>query len=439
MKRFPLFRAVSCSAIVCAASVLCAQNIILSNARIIVGTGKVIEKGSVGIEDGHIAFVTEGPPKSSARGSRIDATGFTLIAGYIDGHRHLIPGPGPIGVPADVDRFFKERAVDEMKQLLEAGITTVQSGGDNPVGILKLRDMVNSGQMKGPRIIASGPVRTWTMKTEEEARAAVNSVFKSGADSVSEVPYPFPQKLFACTGSCPPLPVPTEQETKMLAAALDEAKKLGIPFQIHATSPETMVLAARLGATRLVHTPSYDWLTDAQAKELAERGARVSSSAAYGTPVFDVFNHDNKPMFRDGTSWPSGITAGVGRGRESGYMPVNGRTLFDNGVDYGFATDTSYLATATMNQELKTLNLMFSPRDLIRILGQNSADFVDHGKDRGSLEVGKLGDVVVLASNPLDGFWNLLNPVMVIKGGEIVVDKRSQLHERRLLDQPVNP
>ena len=432
-------RAIAGAAILLWGQLVCAQDLVISNARIIVGTGQVIEKGALVVHAGRIASIVDGPAPSSVKGTVIDAAGMTLIAGYIDGHRHILARPGPLGAAVDVDDFFKDRAAKEMEQLLEAGITTVQSGGDNPGAILKLRTMVNEGQIKGPRIIASGPVPTWTMKTEEEARAAVDRVFKSGADSIAEVPYPFPQKLFSCTGSCPPLPVPTDQETRMLAAALDEARTLGIPFQVHAVSPETMVAAARIGATRLVHTPSYDWVTDAQAKELVDRGARVSSSAAYATPVFNVFSHDNKPAFRDGTLWPSGITAGVGRGREAGYMPVNGRTLYDNGVDYGFATDTSYLPTASMNQELKTLNLMFSPTDLVRILGQNSADFVDHGKDRGTLEAGKLGDILVLTGNPLDGFWNFLLPVMVIKGGEIMVDKRPQLHSKRVLDPASNP
>ena len=150
----------------------------------------------------------------------------------------------------------------------------------------------------------------------------------------------------------------------------------------------------------------------------------VSSCTGFGAPVFGVFNHDNKPTFRDGKPWPDGVLDGQGRGREAGYKPVNGRTLFDNGVDYGYCTDTNYNAHYALAQELKVLNLVFSPIDLIKIMGQNSADFIDMGKQLGTLEPGKLGDIVVLGGNPLDGYWNFLTAEVVIKGGVVMVDKR---------------
>jgi imidazolonepropionase-like amidohydrolase len=59
-------------------------------------------------------------------------------------------------------------------------------------------------------------------------------------------------------------------------------------------------------------------------------------------------------------------------------------------------------------------------------MGPNSAKFIDHENDRGTLEVGKLGDLVVLGGNPFDGFWNFLTAEVVVKGGEIMIDKRGQ-------------
>lgn len=401
------------AAAVLAAGAAEADDLVIRDARIIVAPGKVIENGYLVARDGRIAQVTAGPAPRAAKGDRvIEARGMTLIAGYIDDHRHLIQGRSP----ADAEKFMKEQAADRMRELLEAGFTTVQSGGDNNEAILELKRKVERGEIKGPRIIASGQVPTAHMKSEAEVRALVDKVVRDGADSIAEVHYPdvvWPYN-------------PTDQETRNLAAGIDEATKLGVPFQVHAVSDLSMVAAVRMGAKKLVHSVNINWVTKAQAREVAASGAQVASITGFGSPNFDVFSHDNRPRFRDGKPWPEGIIDSQGVGQEAGYMPVNLRTLYDNGVDVSYASDTTFYAPAALMHELKTLNLVFSPADLIQIMGPNSAKFVDREKDIGALEPGKLADILVLAGNPFDGFWNFTTAVVVIKGGEIMVDKRGQ-------------
>jgi SAM-dependent methyltransferase len=210
------------------------------------------------------------------------------------------------------------------------------------------------------------------------------------------------------------------------AAGIDEARTLGVAFQVHAVSDLSMVAAVRLGARKLVHSVNINWVTKAQAQEVAAAGAQVASITGFGSPNFDVFSHDNQPKFRDGKPWPSGIIDSQGEGQEAGYMPVNLRTLYDNGVEVSYATDTTFDARGALAHELKTLNLVFTPADLVKIMGPNSAKFVDREKDIGTVEPGKLGDLVVLAGNPFDGYWNLMTAVVTIKGGVIVMDKRGQ-------------
>ncbi len=67
---------------------------------------------------------------------------------------------------------------------------------------------------------------------------------------------------------------------------------------------------------------------------------------------------------------------------------------------------------------------MFSPQDIVKLMGPNTAAFIEKSADLGTLEQGKLADIVILDGNPLDGYWNLLNAKVVIKGGDVVVDKR---------------
>jgi len=92
------------------------------------------------------------------------------------------------------------------------------------------------------------------------------------------------------------------------------------------------------------------------------------STIGFGVPVFGVFNNNNVPAFRDGSPWPSGIIDGQGRGREAGEKAVNGRTLWDVGVTYGFGTDTNYHPKAGLAHELRALNLMFSKLPVARHL-----------------------------------------------------------------------
>jgi imidazolonepropionase-like amidohydrolase len=396
-----------------------AQNLVVTGGRIIVGTGQVIEKGTVVVRDGRIVSVNASPDvPAGLKGAKvIDASGMTVIAGYIDDHRHLIQGAP--------DKFLKEQAAVRMRELLEAGVTTVQSGGDNDESVRELKRLVESGQIKGPRIVTSGRVPTASLTSEEEVRAAVRKVVAAGADSIAEVHYPITEP--------PQKNIPTEQESRNLAAGIDEAKKLGVNFQVHASAPAPMLAALKLGATKLVHTPHFGWLSDEDARKVRDAGAWVSSCTGFGAPVFDVFNHDNKPTFRDGKPWPEQILDGEGRGREAGYKPVNGRALFDNGVNYGFCTDTTYYAPAAVAHEIRVLSLVFSPIDLVKVLGQNSADFLDKGKDLGTLQPGKLGDLLVLTGNPLEGSWNFTTAVVVAKGGVVMIDKRNQLRTVKVL------
>ncbi len=418
MKRLATVAAASLATVLTTAGAASAQNLVISNARIIVGDGKVIEKGSLVVKDGKIASVTAGAAPAGAAGTRIDGTGKTLMAGFIDAHRHIVYGP--------VDKYFQEQAADRMRELLEAGFTTVQSGGDDNAGVAELKRRIDSGELKGPRILTSYRVATGRMASEEEARAGVRAAVAAKADSIAEVHFP----------TMPPPAAATEQETKNMVAGLDEARKLGIPFQIHAVSPKNMVDVVRLGGRKLIHTPHWDWVTEADAKVVKDAGAEMASCTGFGPPVFDVHNQDNKPTFRDGKPWPQGIVSNEGQGREAGLLPVNGRTVFDAGVNYGYCTDTNYNATMALNQELKTLNLTFSMLDIIKIMGPNSAKFIDREKDLGTLEAGKIADIVVLGANPLIGYWNWLTTEVVVKGGVVVVDKRREPNAGKPLGKP---
>ena len=401
MKTRPVFITLAFVCIVFWADPIAAQDLVIANARIIVGTGQVIEQGTIVVKGGRIASVAAG--RAAAPGLKVvDGKGMTAVAGFIDGHRHIIGG--------DAQRYLKEQAPDRMREFLEAGYTTLLSGGGAAEPILELKKRIESGQIKGPRIIPSAPLNL-NNATPESARDAIRKIASMGIKFTGEI------NINAFKSDPRPLAA--------LAAAADEGKKAGVQVAVHAVSVPAMLEAVKAGVPKLVHTPHFQWMSADDAKAVKDAGVHVLSCVGFGAPVFNVFNKENVPTFRDGGKWPDAILDGEGRGREAGYKAVNARTLFEGGAVYGYATDTNYLPLAGLSHELRVLNLMFSPIDLITVMGANSATWIDMGKELGTLEAGKLADIVLLSGNPLDGYWNLLTAKVVVKNGEIVVDKRS--------------
>ena len=397
MNRFIAAAVAACS-LLCAED-LAAQNLMISNARILTGTGTVIEQGSIVVRDGRIVSVGAGSP--AAPGTQvIDARGMTAVPGFIDAHRHIING--------NEERWFKEQSTDRMREFLEAGYTTLMSGGGPFPGILELKRRVDSGALKGPRIITSGRADPDNFKTEDAARAQVRKYAQAGIEIIKA-------RID---------PEPTDLQKSILGVVIDEARKNKLDVMVHAVSVPAMLAALELGAPKLVHTPHGSWLSTEDARKVAAAGVETLSTNGFGVPVFDVFNKENVPTFRDGSPWPDGILDGKGRGREAGEKAVNGRTLWDAGVTYGFGTDTNYHPREGLKHELRALSLMFSTKDIIKLMGPNTAAFIDKSKDLGTLESGKLADVVLVSGDPLDLIYNLLNVKVVVKNGTIVVDKR---------------
>jgi imidazolonepropionase-like amidohydrolase len=108
----------------------------------------------------------------------------------------------------------------------------------------------------------------------------------------------------------------------------------------------------------------------------------------------------------------------------AGQGPVNARLLFEAGITYGYGTDTQHPPRESLALELRPLSLVFSPQDIVYILTRNAAISAGRGDTVGTLEPGKLADIVVLDRDPLTDTTALLDVALVIKGGEVVVDHR---------------
>jgi imidazolonepropionase-like amidohydrolase len=377
-----------------------AQDVAITNARIIVGNGSVIESGTIVVRDGRIAEVGPGQIRTPGLPT-IDADGLTAMPGFIDAHRHINTGPD-------------ER--EEMQAQLEAGYTTILSGGGPAEGNIILRDRIESGEINGPRVIPSGRIGL-ANNTPETARQAVRDLAREGVLWTGEI-------------SLTPEPRPGLHEIEVLEAIVDEAARVGVTVQVHAVSTSAMVAAVDAGVRRLVHIPNKDFVDRDAAQKLADTHTISLATIGFGAPVFGVFAEDNVPRFRDGNAWPDSIS-GANRdaqdraiGNEIGFTIVNARTIWDEAAVLGYCTDTRYDPWAGLRHELESYNVMFSMEDIIRLMGPNTAAYINMADDLGTLEAGKLADIVLLAGNPLEGYWNMLNAEVVLKGGAVVVDKR---------------
>jgi enamidase len=397
--------ACACFALLCAQH-LAAQDLVITNAHIIDGNGGVIPRGTVVVRNGRIASVAAGT--TAAPGLKvIDAKGMTVMPGLIDAHRHIIQG--------NPDQWLKDQSAKKMQEFLDAGFTTILSAGDPLNGILELRRRLAAGEIAGPRLIAAGRVETTV--SSEQARAGVQMVKKAGVDVIKT-------RLELAPDFVERTPEGKAQVKATLAAIVDEGKKVGLPVIIHASTVPDMMASVEAHVTRLVHTPHGSWLSPEDAKKVAQSGIPVTSTISFGVPAFGVFGDrsDNTPRFRDGKPWPAWVPGGTGR--PAGEKAVNGRTLFDAGVLYGYGTDTGFLPKDSLAHELRPLNLVFSAKDIIQIMTKNTAAWLDMSKDLGTLEAGKQADIVIIDGDPLEQIFDLLKVKTVIQKGKVVVDKR---------------
>lgn len=388
------------------------QDLTITNARIIMTPDNIIENGSIVVEDGRIRSVSAGAPARTV-GDVIDASGMTAMAGFIDSHKHVNENPD---------------FAAQMMSLLETGYTTILNGGGSGANNLAMSNRIASGEVVGPRLIPSDRPNFFAM-TPEEARAAIRNMAAMGIMHTGEI-------------ALTPEPAPPQSEISIMRAIVEEAAEVGVQVNVHAVSTPATVAAVEVGVTRLVHLPNKDWTSYEAAEAIAARGAIVSGLIAFGAPTLDResgypapvrFPQDNMPRFRDGRAWPEAIaganrdTQGRATGTEGGYTIINARRIWDADPSHqtmAFSTDQNFADDLVLEHELKSFSIVFSMRDIFQIMGPNSARYVGMEDEIGTLEPGKIADIILLSGDPTYNIYGLLTNQVTILGGEVVVDKR---------------
>lgn len=399
-----------------------AQELAIVNARIVDGKGGVIERGSVVVRGGKIASVSSGASRPVSGVQTIDAQGRTLMPGFIDAHRHIAQG--------DPVEWLAKRATAQMQEFLEAGFTSVLCA-ICPEQAIELRQRIESGAVKGPRLYLASlvplaraavpgggrgdPARFDNSRPPRRPTQAAGAIPPAetvkAVETIASKKYDYIKTVITTTPGGP--------ETETLKLIVSEGKKHNLPTITHAVSVIDTLAAVDARPDVLVHTPHIGRLEEdaAAVKRIASAGIPMTSTLAVFVPHF---GDDNMPLFRDAMPFPWETISSAGQG------PVNARLLWEGGISYGYGTDTSWAPKVSLADELRALSVVFSPRDITRILGQGAARSVMKQDEIGTLDVGRLADLVLIDGNPLTDVNDLTKVVTTIKAGRVVFDKRVQ-------------
>ncbi len=409
---------------------LLAQDLMITNGRIIDGNGRSIEQGTITVSNGRIISMSA-DPQNVADPVVIDAEGMTIMPGFIDAHRHVIQAENP-------NDWLNEEAPDRMAEYLDAGFTTVLSAGDPLETVLELRRRLEENEINGPRLLVAGrvplsatpfhflpgvdPARLDISRPpyrpqergipipEKETRDAVKALASAGVDAIKTVI----------------IITPEGPEKRALSIVAEESRRHGILSITHAVTVQDTLAAVEAKTSVLVHTPIIGQLDESSARIISEAGIPMISTLGIFVPTFAAENQrirtrtgsDNVARFRDLEPFPMNTLSSAGQG------PVNARFLWEAGITYGYGSDTTFLPKDSLAHELRPLRLVFSAQDIVTIMTRHSATSIGRLHELGTLEPGKLADIVLIDGNPLENTADLLNISVVIKNGEVVADHR---------------
>jgi imidazolonepropionase-like amidohydrolase len=385
---------------------------------VIVGNGRILEHATVIVEGERIVKVATGNVNIPKGAQKIPMDGQMLFPGFIDSHVHLCmdSSPDPMtSALSESQTMTALKAANFAWQTLLAGITSVRDMGGKDGIDLGIRQAINSGLIPGPRMLASGKLicmtggHGWQFGLEvngvDEVRRAAREQIKAGVDIV---------KLMATGGVLTPAVEPgSEQLTEEeLRAGVEEAHKAGKTTATHAMGTKGILNALRAGIDSIEHGV---YLDDEAVSLMLERDVPLIPTLSA------LFNIESKGIEAGIPAFAVGKTLKV-----KPFHLESIRMAREAGVRIAMGTDagTPFNMHGDNLGELKLLvDCGFSPMVAIEAGTRIAAQVLGMEKDLGTVEEGKLADLVLFEGNPLEDIEILLKREFtrfVMKGGKRV-------------------
>ena len=439
-----LVLAVSVLAVVSFATSATAQGLdeyVIENVTVIDGTGRApIPGASVHIRGDRIVAVARGALAVAGTVTRIDASGKYLIPGLMDMHIHLQGGRGANG--PDV-----QAGTRALHGFLYSGITSVFDAGNNPDYILELRARERAGDLTAPRIFATGGLVTTPgghgsgggatlVDRWPEDKAKLDAHIAREPDMVKLT---FDEHGW---GTRPLIPLLAPDLMAEVGAYFNEH---GIRTTVHISHEFRARQAIDAGINTLAHPIIQGPISEGFAQLMASTQTPMVSTLTIGEGYSRLVEHPeflDAPIYQDvyetefievlktrirdqyaartWTTWMKVMTP---------VAQENVRLIAEAGGVIVLGSDQS--SGPASHRELELMVQGGIPAlEAIRIATLNAAIFLGKERDMGSIEAGKLADMVLLDADPIENISNAQRISRVIKGGVIV--------DRAGLDLPVN-
>ncbi len=404
-------------------------HIVLRNVTLIDGTGSSPRPGAtIVVQDNRVeAISVDGRVRFPEDALVYDGEGKFALPGFIDAHAHI----AYTGAPdlnyrlKDLPSFFAIRAAVHAQRVLDAGITAIRDAGSTAYACLALRRAIDSGLVRGPRIRAAGYGLKMTgghgdsffspiveieerglCNSPDECRKVARMNLKMGADHI---------KIISASGgvmSEGTEPGAPQFSVEEMRAAVDEAHKAGKPAMAHTHGTQAIKNAILAGVDSVEHG---SYLDDEAIDMLLKRSVFlvptllaphriVEHGDSGGIPAWAVrkarqVREDHRASFRKAVHAGIMIAMGTDAGTPYNFHGENLNEL-PLMVDAGMTPMQAIVATTRMGAELLRM-----------------ADKI------GTLEPGKLADIVVMEGNPVEDialFKDPKNIVHVMKDGAVV-------------------